>query len=74
VNVNNAGVNAAASLAFLPGDVDGSRSITASDILRVKGRAGAVTGGTFLHDIDLSGLIDQADIDAVKQRSGTALP
>ena len=69
-NVNNAGTNVSASVGFLAGDVDGSRGVTASDILRTKGRAGAVTAANFVHDVDLNGTIEAADVTAVKQRAG----
>jgi hypothetical protein len=67
------GVNASAAVGFLAGDVDGTRSVTASDILRVKGRAAAVNDCNFVHDIDASGTIDPSDVAAVKQRAGLSL-
>jgi hypothetical protein len=73
-NVNNAGVNASASIGFLAGDVSQTRSVTASDILRVKGRGGAASADNFLHDIDLSGTIDAIDVSAAKSGSGLSLP
>jgi hypothetical protein len=72
-NVNNAATNVSASVGFLAGDVDGSRAVTASDILRTKGRAGAVSSANFAHDVDLTGTIDTADVGAVKQRSGLSI-
>jgi hypothetical protein len=72
-NVNNAGVNASIAVGFLAGDVDGTRSVTASDILRVKGRAGAANSANFAHDTDASGTIDTADVASVKARAGLQL-
>jgi hypothetical protein len=74
-NVNNAGVNASASMGFLVGDVNNSRSVTATDILQVKGRSGQVTDATnFRFDLNASGSITASDILAVKGRSGLVLP
>ena len=74
-NVNNAGVNAAASIGFLVGDVNNSLSVTATDILQVKGRSGQVTDATnFKFDLNASGSITASDILAVKGRSGLVLP
>jgi hypothetical protein len=74
-NVNNAGVNASTSMGFLVGDVNNSRSVTATDILQVKGRSGQVTDATnFKFDVNASGSITASDILAVKGRSGLVLP
>lgn len=73
-NVNGQGVNVSAALGFLVGDVNGSRSVTASDILKAKGRLGqGVSGSNFLHDVDLSGTIDGSDLAAIKSGSGLEL-
>jgi len=74
-NVNNAGVNASASMGFLVGDLNNSRSVTATDILQVKGRSGQVTdAANFKFDLNGSGSITASDILAVKGRSGLVLP
>jgi hypothetical protein len=74
-NVNGAGVDVFASLGFLVGDVNNSRSVTATDILQVKGRSGQVTNATnFTFDLNASGSITASDILAVKGRSGLVLP
>ena len=68
-------MNATASLGFLVGDVNNSRSVTATDILQVKGRSGQVTDATnFKFDLNASGSITASDILAVKGRSGLVLP
>jgi alpha-tubulin suppressor-like RCC1 family protein len=72
--VNNTGVNATAAIGLLAGDVDGTRSVTASDILRTKGRLGQALGvGTFVYDSDVSGILSQPDVDAVKLRAGISM-
>jgi hypothetical protein len=74
-NVNATGLNVAATLGFLVGDVNGSRSVTATDILQVKGRSGQVADATnFKFDLNASGSITASDILAVKGRSGLVLP
>ncbi len=74
VNVNGA-FNASASLGFLVGDVNNTRSVNSSDISGVKARSGQTTGvGNFRFDLNASGAINSSDISAVKARSGTALP
>jgi hypothetical protein len=73
-DVNVAGANFSSSLGFSTGDNDSSRNVTASDILRAKGRLSLGADGTnFLFDIDLTGVISQGDIDAVKANAGTEL-
>ncbi len=73
-DVNGAGVNAAVSIGFLVGDVNGSLTVTSADINRVKGKTGTtVTGSTFIYDLDASGAIDSVDLSAVKQRSGLTI-
>ena len=70
----NGTINVSASMGFLVGDVDGSASVTASDILRVKGWSGLpTTASNFLYDVDLSSGINSLDIDAVKARAGLSL-
>jgi hypothetical protein len=73
-NVSGSSVNASAALGFLAGDVDGTRRVTASDILRGKGRSGqAAASGNFVHDVDLSGLVDATDLALEKAGSGRSL-
>ena len=74
-NVNNAGGSVSASVGFLVGDVTNSRSVTASDILRMKGRIGqGANSGNYPYDADLSGPIDTIDLAAVKARAGLSIP
>jgi peptidyl-Asp metalloendopeptidase len=74
-NVNGSGTNASASLGFLVGDVNGSRSVTASDILLAKGKTGQIVSvGNSGYDDDLSGTLTVADVNAVKANSGLSLP
>jgi hypothetical protein len=75
VNVNNAGVDAAASVGFLTGDVDNTFLVDASDIRSVKARAGqTTTAANFKFDLNASGTINAGDIATVKARFGQALP
>jgi alpha-tubulin suppressor-like RCC1 family protein len=72
-NVNGS-VGAVAAMGFLRGDANGSRTVTASDILRAKGRVGqAANGATVIYDLDLSGFVDAADVAAAKQGAGRVL-
>jgi hypothetical protein len=70
----NGGATASASLAFVLGDVDGTRSVTASDILRAKGHVPQTTDGlNFVHDVDLSGTVSNTDVTAVQGNSGSQI-
>ena len=61
-------------MGFLIGDIDSSRSITASDISAVKAATGDTTDGTnFALDLNTSGKINAADVLAVKSRNGLTL-
>jgi len=63
------------SAGFLLGDVDGSRSVTSSDIGPTKSQSGlSVNAGNFRADVNVSGTITAADISQVKAQSGTSLP
>ena len=71
----NGTLNTEASLGFLLGDVNGSRSISAADTSGVKSRSGQlVDGSNFQFDINTSGVITAADIAAVKARPQVTLP
>jgi len=73
-NVGGMGVNVSAAVGFLVGDVNGTRAVTASDILKAKGRVGQALGsGTFIFDVDLSGTLDAADVASARADSGLAL-
>ena len=73
-NVNGAGFNTSASVGFLLGDVNGSRSVTSADVLAVKGKAAqAANASTFIFDVNLTGGVTATDILAAKGRSGQAL-
>jgi hypothetical protein len=73
-NVNGVGFNTSASVGFLPGDVNGSRSVTSADVLAVKGKAAQpANASTFMFDVNLTGGVTATDILAAKGRSGQAL-
>ena len=73
-NVNGIVIPFAASMGFLVGDVNGSRTINASDISAVKARSGQSTDAlNFKFDANASGTVNSSDISAVKARSGLTL-
>ena len=62
-------------IAFLVGDVNASRSVSASDVGQTKAQSGqAVTGANFRTDVNASGSINGSDVGLVKSRSGTSVP
>jgi hypothetical protein len=80
VTISLTGVNgifnpAPAALGFLVGDVNNSRSVSASDVSGIKARSGQPTTVlNFRFDVNLSGSITAADISIAKARSGLSLP
>lgn len=74
-NVNGVGLSASASVGFLVGDVNGSRSVNASDISGVRARSLQTTNATnFKFDLNASGSINASDISAARARSLLVLP
>ena len=72
--VNGSGTHSA-SVGFLVGDVNNTRSVNSSDISGVKARSGQTTTAlNFQFDVNASGAINSSDISAVKARSGLTLP
>lgn len=73
-NVNGT-LNPLASIGFLIGDVNNTRSVNSSDISSVKARSGQTTDLTnFKFDVNASGAINSSDISAVKARLDLVLP
>ena len=73
-NVNGT-LNPSASIGFLIGDVNNTRSVNSSDISSVKARSGQTTDLTnFKFDVNASGAINSSDISAVKARLDLVLP
>lgn len=74
-NVNGVPTPFAASVGFLVGDLNTTRSVSASDISGVKARSGQTTTNlNFRFDVNATGAINASDISAVKARSGLTLP
>ncbi len=74
-NVNGVATPFTASLGFLVGDVNDTRTVNSSDISGVKARSGQTTSASnFRNDVNASGNINSSDISAVKARSGLTLP
>ena len=72
--VNGAG-DAVASMGFLLGDVNNSRSVSAIDIQQMKARSGQIADAdNFRFDLNATGIISAADIAAIKSRSPRSLP
>ncbi|MEP7157412.1 MAG: hypothetical protein ABI905_16650 [Betaproteobacteria bacterium] len=72
--VNGTLVNAAASIGFLVGDVNETRSVTDDDLSRARARSGQVTNGSnFRHDVNATGTVSAADLAALKARTGNVL-
>jgi hypothetical protein len=75
LNVNGIGANAAASVGFLVGDIDNSRTGTNADVIAVKANSGLITDGTnFRTDVDHSGAITASDILRAKGSVGLTIP
>ncbi len=75
INVNGAVSPPPVTIGFLVGDVNGSQTVSASDISSVKARSGQITDATnYLFDVNASGAINASDIAQVKTRSGSVLP
>jgi len=73
--INGGMTNFSISLGLLVGDVNGTRSVNATDISGVKARSGQTVDATnFRFDLNTSGGINATDILAVKARSGLVLP
>lgn len=62
------------SMGFLAGDVSGNGSVTVSDYLAARARAGQVNGNNFRADVNVSGSIDAIDQKTICARSGSSLP
>ena len=62
-------------IAFLAGDTNASRSVSATDIGQTKSLSGQpLTGVNFRSDLNVGGSINASDVSLVKSRSGTFLP
>ena len=71
----NVASNVTQEVGFLVGDINGSGTVTAADIMALKARANSMLDqNNFRFDLNLSGKIDGADVSAAKARSATKLP
>ena len=74
-NVNGESTPFTASIGFIIGDVNSTRSVNSSDVSGVKARSGQPTDASnFRFDVNATGAVNSSDISAVKARSGTTLP
>lgn len=70
----NGTLSAEASMGFLVGDINNSRSVTPVDTSGVKARSGQSTSAlNFRFDVNATGAINASDISTVKARSGSML-
>ncbi len=73
-SVNGEG-DASASIGFLLGDVNNSRSVSSADVQQIKAYSGRdVDAATARSDLNATGTITAADVAAAKTRSPRALP
>lgn len=73
-NVNGEPIPFSASVGFMIGDVNSTRSVNSSDVSGVKARSGQATDASnFRFDVNATGTVNSSDISAVKARSGTTL-
>ena len=79
ITISLTGVNGtptvfSASLGFLVGDVNNSRTTTIADVSSVKARSSrSAISSTFLYDLNATGVVSSSDISAVKARNGLTL-
>ncbi len=74
-NINGEGLNASASVGFLIGDIDNSRSVNSTDVTGIKARSGQITDASnYKFDLNASGAINATDISTVKARANLQLP
>lgn len=67
--------NTAVSLNILAGDINGSKTVNATDVSQSKFQSGLpVSAGNFRSDVVVTGSINATDISLVKSHSGTSVP
>ena len=72
--VNGSQTTYQASIGFLVGDANNSRTVSAQDVNAIRLRSGqAATALNFNFDLNASGLISASDVSAAKARSGRTL-
>lgn len=62
------------SMNVLMGDVNGSKSVNASDVGQAKAASGTVDATNFRADVIVSGAVNASDIGFVKSRAGFSVP
>ena len=62
-------------IGILQADVNGTRAVNSGDVILVKAAAalGTIDAINFRTDVDLSGLVDAADVSATRDNSGHQL-
>ena len=75
VAVNGLNLGNSFVIGFLPGDLNGTRKVTAADLSATKALSGQNTDASnFRADVNLSGSINASDLSVIKARSGSVIP
>jgi hypothetical protein len=71
----NCNTNFVIPMSVLAGDVNGNRTVNASDLALAKSQSGQPVSTTnFKSDVNANGTITASDIATIKSRVGTGLP
>ena len=65
----------AVSMGVLPGDINGNKAVSNTDVAEVKGQVSTqVTASNFRNDMNANGVVSNTDVGATKAQVSTALP